>query len=146
MKRYIEAALADGEVQKVLLKAMAWIALFFAPIKEVLFSVGFLIVADLITGVWAALKIGQKIESAKLRRSVSKSAAYLLAVCSGFVAQKYLMGDTVPVVHVVAGLIGATELLSVYENLSRITGLDFKQKVMQLIQPPKEENKSDEQK
>jgi hypothetical protein len=56
------------------------------------------------------------------------------------------MGDTVPVVHVVAGLIGATELLSVYENLSRITGLDFKQKVMQLIQPPKEENKSDEQK
>lgn len=141
MKRYIEAAVFDVEVQKVFVKMFAWVALFFAPIKEVLFAVGFLIMADLFTGMWASLRSGQKIESAKLRRSVSKSAAYLLAVCTGFVAQKYLMQDAVPVVHVVAGLIGATELLSVYENLSRITGVDFKKKVLEIVQPPKSEDK-----
>lgn len=142
LKQSMISFVSEPETQKLGLKIIAWVAIFLAPIKEVMFSVGFLILADLLTGVWAAYKSGAKLESHKLRRSVTKSASYLLAIVVGFVAQKFLLQDTIPIVHVVAGLIGATELLSIYENLSKITGIPFAEKIKEILQPKKEEEKS----
>ena len=59
------------------------------------------------------------------------------------------MQDSIPIVHVVSGLIGSAELLSIYENMSKITGVPFAQKIMELLQPPKQEtppNKDEEPK
>lgn len=122
------------------IKILAWIGAFLAPIQKVLFAVGFLIITDTITGIWAAVKEDQKIQSFKLRRSITKSAAYLLAIVCGYVTQNLLLDNAIPIVTVVAGLIGATESLSVYENLTRITGVQFKQKVLEILQPPKVED------
>jgi uncharacterized protein (DUF697 family) len=135
--------ISEPSTQKLGLKVLSWIAVFLAPIKGLLLAVGFLLLVDLITGIWAAYKEGQRIESHKLRRSVTKSTSYLIAVLAGFVAQKYLMGDLIPVVNVVGGLIGATEIVSVYENLSKISGVDFASKIKELLQPPKVEKPQD---
>lgn len=139
LKQSLMQFTTEPENQKLGLKILAWIGVFLAPIQEILFSVGALIIADLVTGIWAAKKAGFKIESYKLRRSVTKSGAYFLTIALGFMTQKFLMQDSIPIVHVVSGLIGSAELLSIYENMSKITGVPFAQKIMELLQPPKQE-------
>lgn len=94
----------------------------FAPAKELFIATGVLIVADLITGLMAAHKLKQPITSAGLRRTVSKMLIYNLAVACGFLVQKYMMGDLVPVSNIISSAIGLTELKSVIENIDKIRG------------------------
>ena len=96
-----------------------------APIQAVMISVGVIIMLDLITGIWAAVKRKEKIESAALRRTVSKFLIYQLAVISGFVVQHYMLGDIMPTSNVVAGVIGIVELKSILENSNTIVGMDI---------------------
>lgn len=93
-----------------------------APIKEVLITVGTLIVLDLITGIWAAIKNNQKITSARLRDTITKMLLFQIAVITGFLLEKYLLGDLLPVSKIVAGIIGATEGTSIFENINKIRG------------------------
>lgn len=96
-----------------------------APIQTVLITVGCLVFADFITGVWAALKEKQPITSAALRRTVSKIVIYQIAVISGFILEKYLLSGAVPAAKLIAGTIGLVEVKSVLENTKRITGQDI---------------------
>lgn len=91
-----------------------------APIKPIMITVGILIVADLISGVWAAKKRGEEITSAALGRTISKMVVYQTAVITGYLMQHYLMGDAVPVVNVISGVIGMVEFKSFMENANAI--------------------------
>jgi len=97
----------------------------FAPIQSVLFACGALIVADMVTGIIAAKKRGEKITSAQMRRSVSKLIVYQIAIISGFILEKYMLQDLVPVSKIVAGVIGMVEFTSILENGSAIAGKDL---------------------
>jgi hypothetical protein len=121
-----------------------------APIHTILLTVGITIFGDLVTGVWAANKRGEKISSAGLRRTISKIVVYNLAIVLGFIIEKYLLGDILPVSKIAAGLIGATEGLSIFENLNSISGNNvFKSlidKLGSVNQLPKSEVKKEEKK
>lgn len=105
------------------LKALSiTIVSFLAPIHTVMLACGSLIVIDLITGVWAAKKRGETINSAALRRTVSKILAYEIAIISGYILQKYLLEDILPVMKLAASAIGLVETISVLENVNSITG------------------------
>lgn len=107
------------------LKALAAaIIAALAPIHAILITVGVLIVADLVTGIWAAYKRNEKITSAALRRTVSKFVIYQLAIISGFLVQHFLLADIIPIVNIVGGVIGIVELKSMLENSSKIVGED----------------------
>lgn len=93
-----------------------------SPVHSVLIVVGILIILDMITGVWAAYKKGEKIKSARLRDSISKFIIFQIAVISAFLLEKYLLDDLLPASKIVAGIIGATEGLSLFENLNVISG------------------------
>lgn len=93
-----------------------------APAKALLISVGALIAADLITGIWAALKTGKKIESAVMRRTISKAVVYNIAVLSGFLVETYMLDSVLPVSKIVASVIGLVELTSILENCNKILG------------------------
>ena len=93
-----------------------------APIHAVLVSVGVVIFADLFTGVWAAHKRGERINSAGLRRTISKMFVYSLAIILGFIIETYLLNGLLPISKIAAGLIGVTEGLSIFENLNSISG------------------------
>lgn len=108
-------------LEKIIIAGIAALA----PIHPVLISVGFLIVADLLTGIWAAKKRGEKISSAAMRRTVSKIVIYQLAVIGGFVLEKYLLSDLLPVSKIVAGVIGLVEFKSMLENSGSIVGGDI---------------------
>ncbi len=103
--------------------ALASVAVL-APIHTVLISVGFLIFADLITGVWAAIKRKEEISSAILRRTISKIVIYELAIIGGFVVERFLIGGSIPVSKIVSGVIGMVELKSMLENCNYIVGQD----------------------
>ena len=101
----------------------------FAPIYSVMATVGFLIAADLITGIIAARKRGEKISSAALRRTISKVCVYQLAIMSGFLVETYI-GIGIPVSKMVAATIGMVELLSVLENLQQVHGSPIFSKII----------------
>jgi hypothetical protein len=104
-----------------------------APAKALLISVGFLILADLVTGVWAAIKRKEAIKSSALRRTISKLVVYQIAVISGFLVETYMLENIFPVSKVVASVIGLVELKSILENANSILGQDlFKSVVARL--------------
>lgn len=105
----------------------------FAPVEGVLAAVLAMIAADLITGVLAAHKRGEKITSAGIRRTVTKFFVYEVAILLSFICEKYLMGSTIPVVKLISGLVGATEIKSCLENLNEIGGGDLLKQVITKI-------------
>lgn len=96
-----------------------------APAKALLISVGFLVIADLATGIWAAYKRKEKISSAAMRRTITKAVVYQVAVISAFLVETYMLENIFPVSKVVASVIGLVELTSILENANKILGQDL---------------------
>lgn len=101
---------------------LVWV--FLSPIHTILFGVGLLVVLDMFTGVLASIKEKKPITSDKLRISVIKSLAYMSAVLVAFLIET-LIFDGIPIIKTVSALIAITEGQSFFENLKRITGVDF---------------------
>lgn len=116
-------------LQKIALASLAALA----PIRAVLISVGFLILADLVTGMWAAKKRGEKISSAAMRRTVSKMFIYEMAVIGGFLLETYLLNNVMPVTKIVAGTIGLVEFKSMLENSDQIVGGNIFKAVLKIL-------------
>jgi phage-related holin len=113
-----------------LYKGLLVLAATLAPIKPLLISCGVLIVADTITGIMAARKRGEKINSADMRRSISKMVVYQIAIISAFVLEAHMLDGLLPVSKVVGGVIGMVEFKSILENASAIAGQDLVQLVI----------------
>lgn len=96
----------------------------FAPIKEVMATMLVLIIADLLTGMYAAYKRKETIDSSAIRRTVSKILIYEIAIALGFLAQAYLVKDLIPVANLIGSVVGLVELKSVLENLNSASGTD----------------------
>ena len=101
--------------------------LVFLPIKATLITVMVLVLVDLMTGILAARKRGEKITSSGLKRTVIKFFVYEIVIMLGFLTEQYLTGEIVPVVKVLGGLVGLTELKSVLENAEELTGIPLLQ-------------------
>lgn len=117
------------------------IAAILAPIKMVMITVGFLIIVDLITGILAAHKRGEKISSAAMRRTISKIVIYQLSVVSGFMLETYILGNSVPVAKIVAGVIGMVEFKSILENSNKIIGGDLFRIILSKLGSDNDSNK-----
>lgn len=110
---------------KYLMPTIISICTVFAPIKGALLVTGFLIFADLFTGIMAARKRGEKVSSAGLRRTVTKMVVYNVAIISGFLVQTYMINDFLPFTSLISGVISVVELKSILENLNTINGTDI---------------------
>lgn len=132
-------------LNKYLLPSIISAASVFAPIKGIIITVGVVIVVDLITGILAAKKRGEKITSAGLRRSLSKALIYQTAILTGFLMEKYLLADIVPITKLVAGAIGSVEALSIFENLNKISDNNLFSKVIELLGSINDKKKGSEE-
>jgi len=97
---------------------------FFAPIVTVMCAILVLMLIDLIVGVIASKKRGEKFSSTKLGNSGIKLLLYLIGIITGHLMALYFIPG-IPWVNIVAGLIGATEVVSIFENISDVTGTNF---------------------
>lgn len=100
---------------------LAFVAVF-APIHAVLGTVLALCLADLITGILAARKRKEPVTSGGIKRTIGKMLIYEIAICLGFLCETYLTGGVLPIVKLIAALVGAAELKSNLENLDEING------------------------
>lgn len=105
----------------------------FAPVHAIMMVAGFLIFVDLLTGIMAAKKRGEKITSAGWRRTVSKIAVYQLVIMSGFLVETYMLHNLIPISKIAASVIGITELLSILENAEKIYGQPIFKKIIKML-------------
>lgn len=96
-----------------------------APIKAVMITVGILIIADALTGMYAAHKRGEKLSSAAMRRTLSKMMVYQGVVICGFLLESNILDNLVPVAKICAGAIGMVEFKSILENANSIVGTNI---------------------
>lgn len=104
-----------------------------APIQAALITVLALILVDLVTGVLAAYKRNEPITSSGLRRTLTKLFVYEIALVFSYIAQHYLIGDSIPVMKLISSMVGLVELKSVLENLNSISGTDLLKAVIEKL-------------
>lgn len=118
-------------MKEYLYKGLLVLWAILTPIKPLLISCGFLIVADMITGIVAAKKRKEEIRSAEMRRTITKMVVYQVAIISAFVLEKYMLSELLPISKIVSGVIGMVEFKSILENVSTIAGQDILKLVME---------------
>jgi len=109
-------------LKELLSTLVAFVFLFLAPIKDYVYLVFGLIILDFITGSYASYRDGEHFTAKKMRRTIEKFFFYSIAIISAYILQK-IIDDGIECPRIVALFIGATELKSIYENISRITGV-----------------------
>ena len=110
-----------------------------APVQEVIIVTFVLILVDLVSGIFAAKKRKEKIESSGLRRTITKIFVYQTAIITAFLVQNYLLGNKLPLCSIVAGVIGIVESTSIFENLNTIQGYNVFKKILILLGSPNDE-------
>lgn len=95
------------------------------PLKVSIIAITVLMIADLVTGIMAAVKRGDKISSNRFGSTIQKFIIYNICLISGFVLEKYLAMDVFPLSKIMAGIVGMRELISVLENSSIVIGADI---------------------
>lgn len=124
----------------ILLNGFYLILAILAPIQSVMLAAAALILLDLVTGVWCALKTKQVVTSNGLRRTVTKMCAFQIAILTAFLMEQYLLVG-IPCVKVIAGLIATAEGKSILENVSIISGVDLVKTLLSKLQDVKLQDK-----
>ena len=119
-----------------------WIDLmapFLIPVQWYLIFMIAAIVFDTLTGVLASRKEKKAITSRGIWRTVEKIAiAFMVILLSeGF---RIIWIPMIPITQGVSAIIAAAELLSVYENYRRITGVDILTKLRDKLSSRSSEN------
>lgn len=128
-----------------LAKVGFWLLIFTRPAHDSMLAVIALVFADLIAGIWAAAKRGDKITSYGLRRTITtKILPYQFAILCSLVVEQEIL-PSIPLMKATAGFVAVAELKSVFENLSQITGLDFWSAIREKLQPSLKPDPKDKQ-
>ncbi len=111
-------------LQEHYMKIMAILSALFAPIQGIMVTVGLLILADTIMGVWKAKKLKEKITSRGLSKIISKMFLYEGTIILFFLIDKFILGDILfkffsidwLLTKVVALVLASIEIFSIDEN------------------------------
>lgn len=124
MKTTIISLLSLGWEKITYAICCGWLFSFFIPIKGFLLFTIAVVLADMVTGIKASKKEGQKISSKGLYRTSEKIVVYFVGIMI-FEAAKNTFSLPVPITYMVAFIIATTELFSISENIKRITGVNL---------------------
>ena len=105
---------------------------YFSPVSSLVHLVLIFIAIDFATAMYNCWKNKVKIESNKLRKTVEKFVLYSIAILLAWGFQQEV-AQWSNLCQVVSGFIAATELISIYENIGKITGLDLLSAVRDII-------------
>lgn len=106
---------------------------YFTPIAEMVHVMLIFLVLDTISGIWASLKEGGKIESNKLRKTVLKFLWYTLSVMAAWMMERTFRLSWTSLASLTAGFICFVELKSIFENVTRITNEPIFRRILKLL-------------
>lgn len=131
----------------IIFKMLVACLAYFAEIKNLFHAVLFFMIVDWITGVYASYKQRTKgskpfprpnqhvphwFTSYKMRRTIEKFVFYMMAIAVSYVFRvEFLAGFYLG--KIVAGYIALTELKSIFENISKIMGVDLFNEIWLII-------------
>jgi predicted neutral ceramidase superfamily lipid hydrolase len=105
----------------------------FLPIKELMLTIGFLVAADMLVGIWKALKLKQRIRSRRMSDTITKLLLYQIAIMSGFLIESFIIAELIPITKLVATVIAVIEFKSIVESIESVTGKDLWSKLKTII-------------
>lgn len=105
----------------------------FLPIKELMLSIGFLVGADMVIGIWKALKLKQRIRSRRMSDTITKLLLYQIAIMSGFLIETFIISELIPITKLVATVIAVIEFKSIIESIESVTGKDLWSKIKAIV-------------
>ncbi len=105
----------------------------FLPIKELMLTIGFLVGADMVVGIWKALKLKQRIRSRRMSDTITKLLLYQIAIMSGFLIETFIISELIPITKLVATVIAVIEFKSIVESIESVTGKDLWSKIKTII-------------
>jgi len=111
-------------IKYYILSFFYWLFVFFYPTFEFVLLVGFFIVMDTLTGMSAAIKNDEPITSKKFRNIFPKYVVYGSAILVAHVLQKQFFPEF-PAMKIISGFIVYSELISIDENIQKITGFSL---------------------
>ena len=105
----------------------------FLPIKELMLTIGFLVGADMVVGIWKALKLKQRIRSRRMSDTITKLLLYQIAIMSGFLIETFIIAELIPITKLVATVVAVIEFKSIIESIESVTGKDLWSKIKTII-------------
>ena len=105
----------------------------FLPIKELMLTIGFLVAADMVVGIWKALKLKQRIRSRRMSDTITKLLLYQIAIMSGFLIESFIIAELIPITKLVATVIAVIEFKSIVESIESVTGKDIWSKIKAIV-------------
>jgi len=117
----MKTILFNSFVDKYLGAIVLWVIAFFSPVQSFVFATGLFVICDMVTGIIAAKKRGERMESKKLFRSIAKFLVYGVAIIVAHTIN-FLYLPNFPAVQLIAGFIAFIEVKSIDENISEVTG------------------------
>jgi len=121
-------SLADG-----LSKLAVLLISYFAPVKEIVHVMLIFILIDFISGVWAARKRKETLESRKFRKTLTKFLWYTVALILSFMMENTFNLSWSNLSGIIGGFICFIELKSIFENITVITGEPIFMKILSII-------------
>lgn len=108
-----------------LLNFALFIYMYFTATYPSMIVIGLFILFDFITGIWKAKKLDIPITSKKMRNTIGKGCAYMIAILVAHLFELTFSAGVIPLMKIVAFFIASAEIKSIYENLGTVSGLDF---------------------
>lgn len=113
----------------------------FSPVVPLMLTIGFLIGLDFIVGLYRAWKLKEQITSRKMGNTISKMLLYQATILSLYVFEVYILGSTLPVSKIGAGLISVVEIKSIDESVEKMTGTGVWKRIVKIIKRGESETK-----
>jgi phage-related holin len=114
------------KILKILTFFLSIVSGLITPILPAMLSLGVLVFADLVTGIWKAKKIGEPITSKKMAGTIKKLTIYFLLLICAHQIDLTVFGmfpKLQRVMQLCAGFISMREFKSLAENAGEILGM-----------------------
>lgn len=121
------------DLKSYLVKVGVVLVAILAPIQATLLTTLALVVCDMITGMIASVKRGERITSAKMRNTLSKLFIYEMLVAITYFTEVYLLKGSFPLSNLVTGIIALTETKSLIENCEVVLGTSIFDSLIQKL-------------
>lgn len=108
------------------------VLMILSPIHNFVELVMLLITFDFVTGITASWKNHEKITARRMSKTVLKMLFYSVAIIVAYILQM-IANEGIGLPRIAALYIGATEVKSIYENISKVMGGDILSSLWNLL-------------
>lgn len=133
-------------IQQTFLEKAEWIfgfmVIFLMPQLTAFVAVGFLIMFDFLTGIWAAVKTGgwSSIQSRRMKDTITKFFMYNFLIITCMIIETCLI-TRIPFIEVGLGIIATVEAKSIFENIETVLNIRIIGAFKELLHKGKEAKK-----